>query len=261
MSYFLNRYPLRSKIISGGNGDIYSTPTRINDRELVVKIAKWDKTLSHVPREIVNNIRLQRLRGINKMLDFHYTCEPLPETLGTYYMVFERKPTDLFDFLVKHEPEENKCKDILRNILDILYNMQSRVGLIQMDLKEENILVDPHTMEIELCDMGFCVQTSQEWVECSNEGTMAYLAPECLKGKCYPMKSIVWTFGILTYSTLLGDVPWKSYKPGLSFESKSNFNLLSDDAKDFIKYCLEPDHTKRPTLHELCEHQWLKNTI
>ena len=255
MSFFQNLYPLEQKIISSGNGDIYSTSTKVNGCEVIVKVAKWDKTQSQCPREIIHNLRLNTLPGINKMLDFHYSIEPVPNRFGTYYIVCERKPMDLYSYLEKKELDEKQCKVILHKILQILCEMGNRTGLMHMDIKEENVLIDPATMDVELCDVEFCVPSCIEWVKCDKEGTLSYMAPECLGGKCCPLKSIVWSFGILTYSVLIGDVPWECYKKGMHFKADMYENL-SQNAKDFISFCLQPDTRTRPSLLDLVTHPW-----
>ena len=260
MSFFLKQYPLQHKIISSGNGDIYSTNTKINGREVVVKVAKWDKTYGQCPREIIHNMRLKYLPGINKMLDFHYSIEPLPMRLGTYYIVCERKPMDLNTYLEENELEEEQSRDILRNILHILYDMGTQTGLMYMDIKEENILIDPTTMDVELCDLDFCVPACNEWVKCGKEGTLSFMAPECLGGNCLPMKSVVWSIGILTHSVLLGYVPWDSYDEKMPLNSYG-FESLSEIDRDFISFCLQPDTKDRPTLQELMRHSWMEKVI
>ena len=48
--------------------------------------------------------------------------------------------------------------------------------------------------------------------------------------------------------------------PGPAGHSNSNIAVpkVSDDAKDFIRSCLEREQTYRPDVHSLCQHPFLK---
>jgi calcium-dependent protein kinase len=100
-------------------------------------------------------------------------------------------------------------------------------------------------------------------------GTPYYVAPEVLKGD-YDEKCDIWSIGAMTYLMLCGDPPFtgdsnneifkKIVKAELKFNSYKWKNI-SDEAKDFVKLCLNKNATQRPSASEALDHKWFKSVI
>ena len=97
-------------------------------------------------------------------------------------------------------------------------------------------------------------------------GTPYYVAPEVLKGD-YDEKCDIWSIGAMTYLMLCGDPPFtgesnneifkKIMKGELKFNSYKWKNI-SDDAKNFVKLCLNKNAAQRPSASEALDNQWFK---
>jgi|TARA_B110000285_G_scaffold178764_1_gene201137 serine/threonine protein kinase len=86
------------------------------------------------------------------------------------------------------------------------------MNISHRDIKLENILVDMESenLETKIIDFGFSVQTKAPEKIRSFCGTPAYMAPElCLKTEYYGPGVDVWAIGVVFYTMLFGNQPWK----------------------------------------------------
>lgn len=120
------------------------------------------------------------------------------------------------------------------------------LGIVYRDLKAENILVDP-SGHIKLTDFGlskkfFSPETFKTYSFC---GTPEYLAPEVLLGTGHDIAVDYWSFGVLIYEMLAGELPFYSnnrqtlYKciVNADYDMKSYF---STEAKNLLTQLLNP---------------------
>ena len=124
--------------------------------------------------------------------------------------------------------------------------------MIHRDLKPGNTIVSSDGVA-KLLDFGTAFDMSQvtHTMEQTLCGTPAYVAPEVVRKAKHTTASDIWSFGVLVYSMVNGDIPFKA-KDGLALlyaiargqvvlEFPDNCPLL---ARDFITRCLAPDSRK-----------------
>ncbi|CAL1570535.1 unnamed protein product [Knipowitschia caucasica] len=98
--------------------------------------------------------------------------------------------------------------------MDYLHN-QAFVPIIHRDLKSSNILIlEPVTRDdlsgkiLKVTDFGL----AREWhqtTKMSAAGTYAWMAPEVIKLSLFSKSSDVWSFGVLLWELLTGEVPYR----------------------------------------------------
>lgn len=98
--------------------------------------------------------------------------------------------------------------------MDYLHN-QAFVPIIHRDLKSSNILIlEPVTRDdlgfktLKITDFGL----AREWhqtTKMSAAGTYAWMAPEVIKLSLFSKSSDVWSFGVLLWELLTGEVPYR----------------------------------------------------
>ena len=165
---------------------------------------------------------------------------------------------------------EKKVQNIIFKVLLAIAHCHSR-GITHRDLKPENILFESlrPDAEIKLIDFGLSRKYSKNEKMHTILGTPYYVAPEVLKGD-YDEKCDIWSIGAMTYLMLCGDPPFtgdsnneifkKIIKSELSF-NQYKWKNISEDAKDFVKLCLNKASGKRPSASEALSHRWFKNVI
>lgn len=87
------------------------------------------------------------------------------------------------------------------------------MNISHRDIKLENILVDTESdnLQTKIIDFGFSVQTkiASEKLR-SFCGTPAYMSPElCQKIEYYGPGVDIWAIGVVFYTILFGNQPWK----------------------------------------------------
>ena len=123
-------------------------------------------------------------------------------------------------------------------------------GYIYRDLKPENILIDKEG-NIKLTDFGLSkVVSNNENNSTTNTlcGTLEYIAPEIFKRKPYN-KSIDWfSFGVVLYEMLTGQLPFNIKNEEFDENKYKNINYpekISPEAKELIEKLIEVEPEKR----------------
>jgi calcium-dependent protein kinase len=166
--------------------------------------------------------------------------------------------------------EEKKVVYIIFKVLLAIAHCHNR-GITHRDLKPENILFDSMSpdAEIKLIDFGLSRKYDKEQKMHSILGTPYYVAPEVLKGE-YDEKCDIWSIGAVTYLLLSGDPPFTGNSNNDIFKKivndKLKFNVykwknISNNAKDFVRICLNKNSIKRPSASEALNHPWFANVL
>lgn len=171
---------------------------------------------------------------------------------------------------------ENTVASILRGTLRSLHHIHS-AGLLHRDIKAGNILFSDKDEDaiVKICDLGLAHPYETDMIDTTNlVGTPLYMSPEAL-GKRFGPKSDIWSIGVMAYHLLVGSFPFNDkqnpYEPSLAkiwysiFNEEPSFQStlwkeISDDAKHFVKVCLDKSYEERPSVIDALNHPWLTKT-
>lgn len=129
------------------------------------------------------------------------------------------------------------------------------------DLKPENLLLSKNG-EVKISDFGFSKMLSPD-LAATYCGSPYYTAPEILRGTPYVVNAAdIWSLGIVLYSMLTGCLPFngKNVADLLDRITRKKFQVpdyLLPSEVDLLHRLLEVDASKRITLDELLEHEWV----
>jgi hypothetical protein len=153
-------------------------------------------------------------------------------------------------------------KLILKMALDICKAMTylHQMNIIHRDLKSDNLLV---TLDwsVKVADFGLAklirTGTSRTLSKTNNIGTIAWVAPEGLRGRKLTSKSDVYSFGIVLWEMFTRQRPYQ----GKDFQDIKELVLRGGRPdipstvpsfwKHIIQSCLQADPSDRPTFEEL----------
>ena len=164
------------------------------------------------------------------------------------YLIMENVPGKILHEVLRDQPRrllpEKLCARIFKQVIAAL-KFFHKEDIAHRDLKPENILVDMSNTEepvTKVIDFGFAVQsTAKLQIFC---GTPAYMSPEiCAKGKYDGPASDMWAAGILLYTMLFGNQPFRAQLEKDLFRkiSKGQYSMPSL-AKTNINVVTESDN-------------------
>ena len=102
-----------------------------------------------VPIEVVLMNKTSHIAGVMKIYDFL-------EKSDSYVIVMERpsKSKDLFDYITKRVYlKENQARKFFKQIVETVLACEE-AGVLHLDLKDENIVVDLDTEQLKIIDFG-----------------------------------------------------------------------------------------------------------
>lgn len=102
-----------------------------------------------VPIEVHLLSMVSHVNGVVKILDYY-------EKTDSFVVVMERREAvqDLFDFITENGPlPEEVARDFFQQIVETVAEIH-RAGVVHLDVKDENILIDLNTGKLQLIDFG-----------------------------------------------------------------------------------------------------------
>uniref|UniRef100_A0A2N9ERX0 mitogen-activated protein kinase kinase kinase n=1 Tax=Fagus sylvatica TaxID=28930 RepID=A0A2N9ERX0_FAGSY len=161
--------------------------------------------------------------------------------------------------------KEPVIQNYTRQIVSGLAYLHGR-NTVHRDIKGANILVDPNG-EIKLADFGMAKHITATSSMLSFKGSPYWMAPEVVMNtNGYSLAVDIWSLGCTILEMATSKPPWSQFegvaaifKIGNSKDIPQIPESLSNDAKSFIKLCLQRDPPARPKASELLNHPFIRD--
>ena len=270
---FTARYsynPKSDQLGSGGFGSVYKAYDNEEDCFVALKIAAVD--LQHPELRLRNEVaKAEHLK--HKNVARYDACYTFPTLSGEMDIAVMRyyEHGSLDRFMRRGDLTLDERYDILTQILEGIAYLHSH-GIIHRDLKPQNVLIVHHADKYipKITDFGISKQLEDgESSLVSNSvlgGTRSYASPEQLCERTLRKNTDLWSFGVIAYNMLLGELPFttgtfsassdegrsEQLRQVLSGKLPEGINHISEPWQSVIRGCLVVDGEKRLQHAEDC---------
>jgi Protein kinase domain len=222
----LGRYRVVSKIGEGGMGVVYRARDELLRRDVAVKVLADTPVVEQLGKD---RLLLEARAGSGLNHPNICTVYEILEVDGKLYMVMELIEGESLRAVIGDQglPIESVLR-YGRQIAAALAHAHGR-SIVHRDLKTSNIVVTPEGL-IKVLDFGLArrlpdgssgeVTATLQTVDgpASLTGTLAYMAPEVLRGEPADARSDLWALGVVLYEAASGQLP---------FPGKTTFEISS----------------------------------
>ncbi|XP_058240329.1 PAS domain-containing serine/threonine-protein kinase-like [Hemibagrus wyckioides] len=256
---------IRGKLLGkGGFGEVYAG-TRIADgKKVAIKVVDKDTIFNNtiiIPGETEE---LPAEVALMVIVSKPPVCSNIVELLEWFdmgnriVMIMERPSPcmDLCDFIFRNRccVSEAQARYIMAQVIRAARHCCDR-GVLHRDIKAENIIINPDTLEVKLIDFG-CGELLKDTPYTNFTGTDYFIPLEWLvTGKYMGVPATIWGLGIFLFQLLNGEFPFNT-----DFDYAMGYLELSPDLSQeclqLLMWCLDFNPETRPTFEHLARHDW-----
>ncbi|KAF5768095.1 putative mitogen-activated protein kinase kinase kinase STE-STE11 family [Helianthus annuus] len=228
-----------------------------------VKVVADDQSSKECLKQLNQEITLLSQLSHPNIVQY-YGSELGEETLSVYLEYVSGG--SIHKLLQEYGPfREPVIQNYTRQVLSGLAYLHGR-NTVHRDIKGANILVDPNG-EIKLADFGMAKHIKNCTSMLSFKGSPYWMAPEVVMNtNGYNLAVDIWSLGCTVLEMATSKPPWGQYegvaaifKIGNSKDMPEIPDHLSNDAKSFIKQCLQRDPSLRPSASKLLDHAFVRD--
>lgn len=201
------RYKIKELIGGGGMSNVYLAHDMILDRDIAIKILRYDfsneeELRRRFQREALSTTSLAHPNIVN-IFD-------VGEDGSVHYLVMEYVPgKTLKEYIIEHSPvTPERAVEIMKQLTSALAHAHHN-QIVHRDIKPQNILMDAEG-NVKISDFGIAMALSATSYTQTNSvlGTVHYLSPEQARGGMANKKSDIYSLGIVMYELITGKLPF-----------------------------------------------------
>jgi len=203
----ISHYRILEKLGEGGMGIVYKAFDTKLEREVALKVLRPEAIGDSASRErFIREARAASALNHPNVTIIH----EINEWHGQDFICME---------YVAGETVKNKIKKgpmPLEEVLDIALQVAEALQeahehhVIHRDIKSENIMITPKG-QVKVMDFGLAKieGTATNTQIGTTMGTIAYMSPEQTRGESVDHRTDIWSFGVVLYEMLTGQLPFK----------------------------------------------------
>jgi serine/threonine protein kinase/Tfp pilus assembly protein PilF len=233
----ISHYKILEKLGEGGMGVVYLAEDTKLERKVAIKF---------LPRHIATNkdecerfkIEAKAAAAINHPNIAHiYAIEEADDEM---FIVMEYiDGQELKEKISKSPITIDEAIKIATQIAEGLQAAHSK-EIVHRDIKSANVMI---TGDVKVKIMDFGLAKVRGGVHLTKEhstlGTVAYMSPEQTRGEEVDQRTDIWSFGVVLYEMLLGELPFKGdYEQAIIYSIlNEEINLSADLPQELNKIC------------------------
>jgi Serine/threonine protein kinase len=265
---FQQRYQYNTstdRLGGGGFGDVFKAYDTHRDRWIAIKIAKVLPGLESI--RLKKEVEMVGELPSHPNIAYYEECYTYSSFDGEYdFGILQYyEEGNLLDLLKKGNLTQEQKYNILTQILSGLDFLHTN-GIIHRDLKPQNILIVKRGNDYipKITDFGISkklnVNKSSVFSNSiAGAGTLAYSSPEQLGDRTIRKNTDLWSFGVIAYQVLAGELPFTTGVHGNTSEAgrqelfsqinsgklPERINMVEEPWQKLIKSCLVSDAERR----------------
>jgi len=204
---FAGRYQLIEELGRGGMGVVYKAEDTKLKRRVALKFLPPE--LTHIP-EVKE--RFMREAQAAAALDHSNICTVYEFDEAEDKSFISMAYIDGQSLKKKIESGPLELDEALRTATQVAEGLQEahKKGVVHRDIKSANIMVTEKS-QVKIMDFGLARMTGGTLLtqEGTAMGTIAYMSPEQAQGKEVDHRTDIWSFGVVLYEMLTGELPFK----------------------------------------------------
>ncbi len=263
-------YGIVRKVIQRSTGEAFALKT--------LRKAPWTQVPSKVTAVEYYHSKLRNelecMRQLGASLNVVYLYDAFEDDDAVHLLMDLCEGGELLERISDDEYREADAARLIRAVLRTAAQCHSR-GIIFRDIKPDNFLFKNNDVNAPLkaTDFGLAGKLPKNRDEPLSRrcGTPSYMAPEVINRK-YGAEADVWSCGVVAYQLLTGRLPFRdmvNQRPNAKEVFRAiledpldladpPWDVISEEAKDFVEHLLERDPKKRPTARAALLHPWLQ---
>ncbi|XP_006367164.1 serine/threonine-protein kinase STY17-like isoform X1 [Solanum tuberosum] len=246
---------LENRVASGSSGDLYKGTYCC--QEVAIKVLKPEQLNMDILKEFSQEVFIMRKIRHKNVVQFIGACRQPPNLcIVTEFM----SRGSIYNFLHKQKGAF-KLPTLLKVAADVSKGMNylHQNNIIHRDLKTANLLMDEHGA-VKVGDFGVARVQAQTGVMTAETGTYRWMAPEVIEHRPYDHKADVFSFGIVLWELLSGEIPYAHLTP-----LQAAIGVVQQDLRpripehahpklvELVEKCWQQDPTQRPDFSEILD--------
>jgi len=225
------RYEILEKIGSGGMADVYKARCHKLNRYVAIKVLKqeFSEDENFVGRFKVEAQSVGALTHANIV-----NVYDVGEENGIYYIVMELvEGITLKNYIDKKKKIEPK--EAISIAIQVAQGIEAahNHGIVHRDIKPQNIIISREG-KVKVTDFGIATAATTNTINSNVMGSVHYISPERARGGYSDYKSDIYSFGIMLFEMLTGQVP---------FDGDSTVSIALKHIQSEVPSVLEFDST------------------
>nr|VDC99046.1 unnamed protein product [Brassica oleracea] len=251
----MKQLKIEKKVACGSYGELYKGT--YCSQEVAIKILKPERVNTEMLREFSQEVYIMRKVRHKNVVQFIGACTRSPNLcIVTEFMA----RGSIYDFLHKQKGVF-KLQSLLKVALDVSKGMNylHRNNIIHRDLKTANLLMDEHDV-VKVADFGVARVQTQSGVMTAETGTYRWMAPEVIEHKPYDHRADVFSYAIVLWELLTGELPYSCLTPLQAAVGVVQKGLRPKIPKqthpkltELLEKCWQQDPAQRPDFAEIKE--------
>jgi len=228
----ISHYQIFSKLGEGGMGVVYKAEDTKLDRIVALKFLP-----SHLTKSETDKARFLQEAKAASAINHPNVCviHDIQEHDGQQFIVMEYvEGKTLREVVGSFDKTPMPLKDVIAISIQIAEALRAAhgKGIVHRDIKSENIMVT-ETGQVKVMDFGLAkLRGSVKITKTSTTvGTIAYMSPEHLQGAEVDARTDIFSFGVVLYEMLTGQLPFKG-----EYDSAMMYAIVNEEPEPIQKY-------------------------